>query len=68
MFQTGEPELSEMTEKECKAYKAFWDFHEQYLASGGRAAELSDIMCSTVDKVYPSVPPDDGEQALTAED
>ena len=44
MSETGEAGLSDFNIKEHEAYKAFHNFHKTHLASGGRPAELSDII------------------------
>ena len=60
-------ELSKMAEKEKKWYEAFKEFHQQYLVSGGRSAELSGIIHCIRDNFYPLMPPKMAEQAMATE-
>ena len=60
-------DISNVTEKEKLVYDAFKDFHQWYLDSGGKPAELSDIILSIMDKAYPPVPPEALIQAFSRE-
>ena len=57
-------ELSDMIEKQKQAYKAF---HQQYIDSIGKPAEMSDIIRSIMNKAHPPVPPKMVEQSMARE-
>ena len=56
---TKELKFSEMTRNENQVYKAFKEFHQQYIENGGKPAELPDIIHSIMGKAYPPIPPND---------
>ena len=64
MSQIGEPYVTTMSEKECEAYEAFKDFHQQYLQVV-ESQQLSDIIKGIMDTANPPMPLKSLEEALT---
>ena len=67
MSDTERPKISEMNKKK-QAYEGFKQFCQQYIDSGGRSAELSDIIHGIMDKAYPPMAPKMVEQAKAIEE
>ena len=59
--------MGTLSDREKEAYDAFKDFHPQYIESDGIQAEMSNIICSIMDRAYPPILPEAIQQALSDE-